>query len=129
MNNNAELIKAMYKSFADGDVPAVLAALDPEVRWTEADGFPHGGTYLGPDAVLKNVFINLGSEWEEFTAKPSNFISEQDTVVACGDYAGTCKATGKQFKAPFVHIWTLKGKKVVRFQQFTDTAVVQSAMA
>lgn len=129
MTNCTETIKGMYDSFAKGDIPAVLAALDPEVSWTEADGFPHGGTYIGPDAVLKNVFMNLSAEWESFTASPSQFISERETVVTCGDYAGTWKATGKQFRAPFVHIWTLQGTKVVRFRQLTDTAVVQSAMA
>ena len=44
-------------------------------------------------------------------------------VVAIGDYSGTYKATGKAFKAPFAHVWKLRGGAVVGFQQFTDTAV------
>jgi hypothetical protein len=26
-------------------------ALDPAIEWTEAEGFPYGGTYVGRDAV------------------------------------------------------------------------------
>ncbi|NIR28227.1 MAG: nuclear transport factor 2 family protein [Gammaproteobacteria bacterium] len=128
MSSNTEIIRTLYDGFAREDVPAVLAALDPEVRWTEADGSPHGGTYFGPEAVLKNVLMNLQAEWEAFTATPSEFVSERDTVVVCGEYAGTCRATGKRFRAPFAHVWKRRGAMVVRFQQFTDTAVVQSAM-
>src|SRR5579885_840214 len=68
MNKNSEIIRGVYAAFADGDVPRVLGALDGDVRWTEAEGFPYGGTYVGPDAVLANVFAKLGSEWEGFKA-------------------------------------------------------------
>ena len=57
-------------------------------------------------------FAKLGSEWEGYSAVPHTFVTEGDTVVALGDYGGTCKATGK----------------VLRFQQYTDTALVQAAM-
>ena len=31
MSNNLELAKSVYEAFAAGDIPAVLAVLDPEV--------------------------------------------------------------------------------------------------
>lgn len=30
--------------------------------------------------------------------------------------------------APFVHVWTLRDGKVVRFRQLTDTVLVRAAM-
>lgn len=50
--NNVEAVSKLYEAFGRGDVPAVLAALDTEIEWTEAEGFPTGGTYKGHDAVL-----------------------------------------------------------------------------
>jgi len=125
---NSDLIRGIYTAFAKGDVPGVVGALDEDIRWTEAEGFPYGGTYVGVDAVLSNVFAKLGSEWEGFTAAPTTFVAEGDLVVALGDYRGTYKATGKSFSAPFAHVWTVRAGKVVRFQQYTDTALVQAAL-
>ena len=125
---NSEIIRGLYDAFAAGDVPGVLGVLDGDIRWTEAEGFPYGGTYVGPDAVLAGVFARLGSEWDRFTAVPHTFVAEGDSVVALGDYGGTYKATGRRFSAPFAHAWTLRGGKVVRFQQYTDTALAQAAV-
>ena len=127
MANNSDTIRNLYTAFARGDVPAVLAALAPNVTWTEAEGFPYGGTYTGRDAV-HNVFMKLGTEWEGFAAVPHEFIADADTVVALGEYSGTYKATGKGFSAPFAHVWKLRNGKVTTFRQHTDTAVVQKAL-
>lgn len=63
------------------DVPAVLAVLSPDISWTEAEGFPYGGTYVGHDAILQNVFARLGDEWDGYAAVPHEFIASADTVV------------------------------------------------
>jgi ketosteroid isomerase-like protein len=123
MSNNLDVIRSVYQAFAVGDIPAVLAALSPNVRWTEAEGGPYGGVSIGPNAVLENVFMKLGGEWDGFAAVPSEFVADGATVVALGEYSGTYKATGKSFKAPFAHVWKLEGGKVASFQQHTDTAV------
>lgn len=125
---NVELVQGIYDAFAEGDVPTVLAALAPEVRWTEAEGFPYAGTYTGPETVRDRVFARLGSEWDGYRAEPSEFIADGETVVALGEYSGTYRATGKSFRAPFAHIWTVENGRVVRFRQMTDTELVQRAL-
>ena len=128
MAGHSETITNLYAAFARGDVPIVLAALAPTISWTEAEGFPYGGTYVGPDAVLQNVFVKLGSEWDGYAAVPHELIANADTVVALGEYSGTYKATGKSFRAPFVHVWKFSGDRVISFRQHTDTVLVQRAL-
>ena len=128
MTDSATIIRGLYDSFAKGDVPAVLAALDPAIEWTEAEGFPYGGTYKGPDAVLNGVFVPLGTDWDGFSVTPDEIVASGDRVIAMGHYAGTYKATGKSFRTHFAHAWRLAGGKAVNFQQYTDTAVVQQAL-
>ena len=127
MTANSATIQDLYGAFARGDIASVLAKLAPDIRWTEAEGFPYGGTYIGPEAVLNNVFMKLGSEWDGFAAVPNELIAQANTVVALGDYSGTFKATGKSFKAPFVHVWKFDGTSITQFTQHTDTAIVQQA--
>lgn len=120
---NTEFINNVYAAFARGDVPAVLGALAPDVRWVEAEGGPYGGLSIGPDAVLRNVFMKLGGEWDGFAAVPEEFIAQGETVVALGEYSASFKATGKSFRAPFAHVWKIADGKVKSFRQHTDTAV------
>lgn len=126
--SNLKLVQGVYDAFGKGDIPGVLGLLSPGVEWTEAEGFPYGGTYVGPQAVLEGVFMRLGTEWEGFAAVPDEFIDGEDAVVALGEYSGTYKATGKSFRANFAHVWKIQGGKAVRFTQYVDTLIVQRAL-
>ena len=120
---NREIIRGVYEAFARGDIPAVLGALDAEVEWREAEGFLYAdqNPYKGPGAVLAGVFARLGGEWEEFQARPDSFLDAGEAVIAQGHYSGVYKTTGRKVRAQFAHVWTLRGGKVVTFQQYTDT--------
>lgn len=123
MSSILDLVHGLYRAFAVGNIPEVLGALAPDVQWTEAAGGPYGGVSIGPTAVLENVFMKIGGEWEGFAAVPSEFVEEGSTVVALGEYSGTYRATGKSFRAPFAHVWKFANGKAVSFHQYTDTAV------
>ncbi len=123
MSSNLDVVRGVYQAFAVGDIPSVLAALSPDVRWTEAEGGPYGGVSVGPGAVLENVFMKIGAEWDGFAAVPGEFVVDGSTVVALGEYSGTYKTTGKSFKAPFAHVWKFDGGKAASFHQYTDTAL------
>ncbi|QQS47405.1 MAG: nuclear transport factor 2 family protein [Acidobacteriota bacterium] len=127
-SQNLEVIKGVYAAFAKGDVPGVLGILVSDIEWTEAEGFPYGGTYTGPNAVLENVFMRLGTEWEGFSAVPHSFVDGGDTIVALGKYGGKYNATGKSFTADFAHVWTMKDGKAAKFHQYCDTHLVRQAM-
>ena len=121
-------VQDVYDAFARGDIPAVLGFLSSDINWTEAEGFPYGGTYIGPHAVLEGVFMRLGTEWEGFTAVPDEFIDGGDAIVVLGKYGGTYKATGKSIQANFAHVWQLREGKAIRFVQYVDTLIVQRAL-
>jgi ketosteroid isomerase-like protein len=46
-------IKAVYDAFARKDILGVLEVLSADIAWTEAEGFPYGGTYHGPRPYSK----------------------------------------------------------------------------
>lgn len=122
-NDYVELTQGVYAGFAAGDIGKIVAMLAPDVHWTEALGGPYGGISIGPEAVVQNVFMKIGTEWENYQAVPREFVATGDTVVALGTYSGTYKKTGKSFTAPFAHVWKYRGGQVASFEQITDTAV------
>lgn len=126
--SNLDAVKGVYAAFAKVDIPTVLAILDPNIAWTEAEGFPYAGTYHGPKGVLEGVFMRLGAEWDGFAAVPHEFIDGGDAIVALGKYSGTYKATGKSFEADFAHVWKIHAGKAIRFVQYVDTLLVQRAL-
>jgi ketosteroid isomerase-like protein len=126
--SNINAVRGPYEAFAKGDVPTVLAFLDSNIVWKEAEGFPYGGTYNGPDAVVQGVFMRLGTEWDGFAAVPAEFIDGGDTIVGLGQYSGTYKATGRSFQANFAHVWKIESGKATRFVQYVDTLLVQRAL-
>jgi ketosteroid isomerase-like protein len=125
MATNKEIVENLYASFARGDVPAVLGGMADGIEWTEADGFPLAGTYVGPQAVLEGVFMRLGEIGDEFAAVPDQFVADGDTVVALGNYTWKHKSSGQPASVKMVHVWTLDGGKAVAFQQHVDTVKVR----
>ncbi len=122
--SNRSIIESLYAAIARSDGPAVLAWMDPEVVWYEAENFPYSdrNPYVGSAAVAEGVFYRLATEWEGFQALPDEFLDAGDTIIVQGRYRGTCKATGIALDAQFAHFWRLRNGKVIAFQQYTDTA-------
>lgn len=121
---NTEIVQNIYANFATGDIPAVLGAMADDVRWTEAEGFPITGTFVGPQAVLEGVFMRLGEIGDEFGVAPEQLVAEGDTVVALGNYTWKRKSNGQPASVKMAHVLTIRGGKVVGFQQHVDTARV-----
>lgn len=128
MSDSLQIIQAHYAASERGDLAGMVAPFADAIEWTEMAGFPYAGTYVGPDAVRTQVFERLGGEWSDYRADPESFVVGGDHVVAFGVYSGTYRATGRSMRARFVHHWTLADGRVVRFEQYTDTALVRDAM-
>jgi hypothetical protein len=128
MSQATEIVRSAYAACAAGDIETVLSIFSPAIRWSEAAGGPYGGVFVGPQQVLENVFMKLGSEWDGFSATPHEFVASGDAVVALGEYGGVFKATGKRLKVPFAHVWKFRDGQAVSFDQYTDTAVHRAAM-
>jgi hypothetical protein len=118
---SVEIVKGVYASFAQGDVPAVLGVFADDIEWHEAEGMPYGGVYRGGDAVVQNVFGPISTDVEGFAVTPEEFVGSGDTVAVVVRYTGTGKATGKTLDVPVVHVMDVRDGKITRFRQFIDT--------
>jgi ketosteroid isomerase-like protein len=122
---NKEIIRGLYESFASGDVAAVTAAFADDISWTEADGFPLAGTYIGPQAVVENVFMRLGEFSENWGVVVGRLVADGDTVVADGKYTWNHKKSGAPCEVRMAHVWKLADGKAISFLQHVDTARVR----
>jgi ketosteroid isomerase-like protein len=128
MGANLELIRATYEGASEDNGRNLLAALAPDARWTEAEGFPYAGTYVGAEAIIAGVFRRLATEWIGYKAEVHTYLEDGDRVAAFGVYSGTYNATGKSMRAAFAHLYTVKDGKIATLHQYVDTLVVQKAL-
>ncbi|MBS1182016.1 MAG: nuclear transport factor 2 family protein [Proteobacteria bacterium] len=128
MTSNLDLIRRTYEGSSEENGKNLKAVLAPDVEWTEAEGFPYAGTYVGVDALLAGVFHRLATEWTGYRADVHSYLADGDRVVAFGVYSGTYTATGKSMTAAFAHLYELKDGQIRRMTQYVDTAMVLKAM-
>ena len=129
MSQNVEVIRGAYDAFAGGDVPAVVAAMAPDIEWNEAENFPYadGNPYVSPQAVVEGVFARIQQDWDFWNIAIDDVLDAGDSVVVLGRYQSKNSTTGSDLDAQFAHIWWLDGGKITRFQQYADTAQVLRA--
>jgi ketosteroid isomerase-like protein len=127
--SNVEIARRSYEAFERDDLDAVLADMDDDIVWEQAQGLPHGGVYHGLAEVRRNIFEPLDTEWwAEFHAVPHEFLESDADVVVLGRYTGRAKETGRALDVPYVHVWTFADGRAVRFRQFLDTAGWNAAL-
>src|SRR5688572_14865270 len=128
MTTNVDIVRAHYAASVRGDIAEMMVDVSPQVRWTEMAGFPCAGTWVGPQAVIDNVFAVLGRDWDGYRFELERLMDAGDSIVGVGTYHGTFRATGTPMQARVAHVWQLQGGKVIAFEQFTDTLLVHRAM-
>ncbi|WP_017626220.1 nuclear transport factor 2 family protein [Nocardiopsis chromatogenes] len=125
----ADVVRRQYIASANRDLEALRATLAVDVEWTEMAGFPLAGTYRTPEGVTSAVMERLSEEWDDWTAHDDTYVVDGENVVVLARYTATNKATGKDLDVRVAHHFTVRGGRIVRFEQFVDTAKVREAMA
>ena len=123
----AEVVRRQYLASAAGDLAALRATMAPDVEWTEMAGFPLAGTYRTPEDVTTNVMEALGREWDGWAAHDDTYIVDNEDVVVLARYTATHRVTGKELNCRVAHHFIVRAGRIVRFEQFVDTARVRDA--
>jgi len=126
---NLSLVQSLYSAFASRDRDRILTILHPDIEWIQNEGFPGGGLHNGAVHVLDDILSQFRRDWDNWRARVTEWHDAGDTIIAIGVYAGTNKATGIHLAAAFAHVYTVAGGQIVRFRQYTDTALVRQAVS
>jgi uncharacterized protein len=123
------VIQNVYAAFGRGDIPALLDALAPDVRW-EVVGregeYPTFGVRHGLDGAL--AFFQALGGIEEITAfEPLSLHPSGDDVFVQGRVALTLKTNGRPLAYDWLHVFAVRDGKVAAFREFYDTAQVVEA--
>ena len=123
-------VKAAYANFDSNNIPSMLALMDSQVSWIEADNYPYidGSPYKGPEAIRKGIFDRLANDWEYFKLVDKTFYEvDSNMVLVTGYLDAKNNETGKIVHSQFAHLWEVKNGKITKFQHFADTKQVTDA--
>lgn len=125
---NKQLAINGYQMFLKGDIQGVLDMCADDVEWTSADlaSVPFAGAFHGRAGVM-DFFQKLGATVEFLDYQPQSFIADEDKVAVSGVSTVRVRATGATYDDIWVHIFTMKNGKTVRFEQFHNTAAMVAA--
>ena len=128
---NTRVVQDAYAAFGRGDTQALLGTFADDIIWNPVYGagahVPTSGERRGKPAVgefLKQVAANV--HFSRF--EPREFVATGDKVVALGHYTATTPI-GKGFDSDFAMVFTVRDGKIVRFQEFCNTAAIDAAYA
>jgi uncharacterized protein len=121
---NIALIQSLYAAFGRGEIATIINAMAPDVDWHvngRRQDYPLLGRWQGRDQVQK-FFQGVAEHEEAKDFSPREFFAAEDRVFVLGHYAWTIRKTGRGVASDWVHVFTIKSGKVVKFQEFNDTA-------
>src|SRR5437870_11077445 len=126
--DNTSLVQQAYENFKTGNIQALLSMCSGDIEWQlpEIENVPFVGKRQSREQVGQ-FFASVGAEQEVLEFEPKEFIAHGDKVVALGHYAWRVKSTGRRFDGDWAHVFTVRGGRVVRFQEYTDTAAAAAA--
>ena len=127
MLGNVDLIKDFYNYFKKQDKLSYLKLCDDNIEWITMRDMPNGGRYVSKQEVFEQYFPKMLSNFKEFHATPEEFLDEGDNVIVLGKYHGIGSGD-KKFQSPFVHVYTIRDKKIIKFRQYTDTIKIQDVL-
>ena len=114
---HVEVLKAVYERWAQGDFRAGGDLWDPVAVFVQRPEFPEAGTYLGPEGVERYMREFLES-WTKITIAAEELIEAGDSVVVAVTQRGIGIGSGAVTELRYFHVWTFRGDKVVRWENF-----------
>ncbi len=126
--DNIKLVQQAYANYKSGDIQSMLDLLADDIEWElpEIENVPFSGKRRGREEVEK-FFKSLADSQKLQYFEPREFIAQGDKVVVLGHYGWCVYSTNREFEGDWAHVFTIRGGKVLKMHEYTDTAAVGSA--
>jgi len=123
---NAELVRTLYVALQTYDLADMFDRMSPRIRIQQDERLPWGGAYRGYDGVrrfLERLVLSVDSRVDV-----ADLVEAGDTVVAIGRLRGQVRATGADFEAHLVHVWTVRQGRLIGLDAHLDMAPMLAAL-
>ncbi|MEA2721466.1 MAG: uncharacterized protein QOJ39_3330 [Candidatus Eremiobacteraeota bacterium] len=124
-------VQGAYADFQSGNIGSLLNRCTDDIDW-ETPGAGTAIPYAGPikgKAAVGQFFQSLNDTVEFHDFQTREFISSDDTVVTLGSFDATVRATGIRVAEEFAMVFRVRGDKIVKFREYSDSRRLAEAFA
>ncbi len=118
---NLEAVRGVYERWGVGDFEASLDVFDPQVLFVIGPDFPDAGPYLGLEGV-RDYTRGFLEPWSRVAIEAEELREVGDSVVAAVRQFGVGGGSGAETELRYFHVWTFRGDRVVRLENFRERA-------
>ena len=116
------LVTEFYQAYQSGDVEGMAELTHENIVWEAQESLPTGGTFIGFDEVVSNVFDTTAFYLPGFRIEVVELHQANNVVFAITSVTadGIDDSKGLQ-------VFYFDGRKIIRYMSFLDTIVMMSA--
>jgi ketosteroid isomerase-like protein len=113
----------IVRRFLRDDVDRAMTYVDPGIVWNPIEEVPT----QGHDAVRASL-ARWKAEWDDYSVVPEEFVDRGDRVVVSVCLRGRGRGSGVDITARFYDVYTVRDRKIVRMDQFTERSEALEAV-
>jgi ketosteroid isomerase-like protein len=127
MNDDIELIKAVFAAFAERDVDGMLEYAADDIIFSPVTADYAGRTdpYLGHEGI-REYFRDVASVWDDLRVTPTDFRQLGETVLVTGKV--TARSAARVIAGSSGWIWRVREGKIVYGRVYPSAGDAISAM-
>jgi uncharacterized protein len=121
-----DVVRELYKSLSVGDVPGVIARLDPDVIVDEPPALPYGGVHHGRDVFIQSI---LGAMMGYANVEITDFAVYESEAGVVGRLSGTLTAhsSGETFPLTMIELHEVVGETIRKIDVYTKDPAALAA--
>ena len=121
-----DVVRALYDSLAKGDVPGVIARLDPDVIVDEPRELPYGGVRRGRDVFVQSI-LGAMMGYANVEIAEATVIDNAAGVVGILTGTLTAHSSGEQFPLTMVELHEVVGEVTRKIDVYTKDPAALAA--
>jgi ketosteroid isomerase-like protein len=125
---NVELVRAAFRSFAEGDIEGVLRSCDESIEITQPAELPGASRHQHGHTGVREAFGIWPEQWDDFRLDVIRVADVGDRVLVTTVQHGRGKASGVEVEMPFAFVFSVRAGKIAEWRIFTREAEALEAM-
>src|SRR5512132_227858 len=118
---NVAAVRAIYERFSEGDLRASVDLFDRHIVFLMMSDAPWAEVNVGVEAVAAAT-RGLFDTWADLTLKAEEFIPAGDSVLVSVRQQGVARISGVPTDEHYFTVWSFRGRKVIRIENFRERA-------
>jgi len=111
---NVELVQSVYAAYMNGDRDAVIAALDPDIRWHNSGYDPTSGTLTGVPAVLD--YLMGENHMDDYRLDVTDMLASDERVAIVATTSG--RRGDQRLVNDFVQLMRVRDGRIVEVHNY-----------